>query len=710
MLDLDLLLKRNELCLVGRDRMHESLHEAGLYVRDTRFLSAFSLAFKHEPLQFLDIQTPAADLAVITSTNPHLKHLELGIDPQTILVRLQISLDTALVVTVTVRNFGTVDVTGALDIDLGADFRDMFDIRGMTPKKRATPLAPTPCDGGVTLAARATDGAVVSTDITSSEPAEIVEHRVEDASAVTLRYPLNLRRDATETIELRIAPRPVGAPLESPSAVDITSPFAPHLAIESPSDVFDAFVTQSDADLALLQTSFPDGNIPAAGIPWFIAPFGRDSLIVGLQTMHAYPRRIASTLRVLARLQGTEVNAWREEQPGKILHEMRYGDMARTGQIPHTPYYGSIDSTPLFVMVFAQHYLWHADDALYDDLLDNVRRALTWIEEWGDLDDDGFIEYRGSQEDVAHIAQQGWKDSGDSLHFADGRDVAGPIALVEVQGYVFAAYRWLSDAVRLRGDDAAWADELGAKAERMREAVEAAFWMQAEGFYAQALDGEKRRVDAISSNPGHLLFCQLPSQERAALVARRLAAGDLHAGWGIRTLSSEMATYNPMSYHNGSIWPHDTSLAMAGLRAYGHNDFALQLGIDLLLLAADSPMYRLAELYCGFPQMEVSPGTVSYPVGPVDYPVSCSPQAWAAGAGLLVLRTLLGLGPDPETRGFQVDPHLPDGWDRVVVSGLKSGGELTNVTVERSGGEYAVTIDHDATPLASALTTPSSVV
>ncbi len=683
MLDLDLQLKRNELCVVGRAPLHETMDEAGLYVRDTRFLSDFSVRLNGASLHLLDLQSTTPGRAVITRTNPRSDDPD-GPEPHTVMVRDDVTLDTALNVDITIHNFGRERVSGSLEIELASDFRDMFDVRGMTPRERATPLQPKVGSNEATLSARSVDGNVVSTTITCSPDVEIDPRLSDTACGVSLRYSLSLAPGAETTLGIRIAPRPVGPALEAPSTEDLGSEFSPHLAITAPSDVFARFLHRCDADLALLQTSFPDGNVPAAGIPWYIAPFGRDSLIVGLQTMHAYPGRIASTLRVLAALQATEEDPWREAQPGKILHEMRYGDMARTGQVPHTPYYGSIDSTPLFVMVFAQHYLWHRDDALFDELAGNVRHALGWIEQYGDLDGDGLIEFSGMQQDQSHISQQGWKDSHDSLHFADGREVEGPIALVEVQGYVYAACAWLAEAARLRGDDA-WADELQARADRVREAVERSFWMEEPGYYAQALDGQKQQVDAISSNPGHLLYCGLPSAERGARVAARLAQPDLNSGWGIRTLSSEMATYNPMSYHNGSVWPHDYSLTMDGLRAYGHDTLARELAMALLALGGSADDLRMAELYCGFAPTSDLPG-------PVAYPVSCIPQAWAAGAGLLALRTLLGLRPDPAERRLLLNPHLPEGWPSLAVSGLSAFGSRLRAAVERDGDGYSVSV------------------
>ena len=446
-------------------------------------------------------------------------------------------------------------------------------------------------------------------------------------------------------------------------------------------------VARSDLDLAMLQTTSPEGSIPAAGIPWFIAPFGRDSLIVALQTMHVYPERVWATLRVLAANQGAKIDEFREEEPGKILHELRYGDMARSGQIPHTPYFGSIDSTPLFVMAFAQAYRWHEDDDLYEELIPHVHRALQWMEEFGDLDGDGLLEFGSKQDDGVHITQQGWKDSHDSLHRANGDEVEGPIALVEVQGYAFAAYSWLAVVASTRGDEI-WAGDLRQKAERVRDAVETSFWMEDERFYAQALDGRKRPVDAISSNPGHLLFCGLPSRDRAAAVTDRLLQTDMLTRWGIRTLSSQMATYNPMSYHNGSIWPHDNSLTMWGMKSYGFNEASSTVAECLIRLSSHDPEHRLSELYCGF-------DTDDDREGPVDYPVSCRPQAWAAGCGHLLVRTIYGLDRTDETYGVATASIGTGIVTNMSVDGIRARGEEWVLRMANGEG-FEMHVNYDA--------------
>jgi glycogen debranching enzyme len=631
------------------------------------------------------MQFPAAHELILTATNATFRQLETLAPTHTMLFRVNVSLSTTMALSITIRNYGQKPVSGMFDASVGTDFRDMFDIRGMAPEKRPEVQPPAIGHDEVTLAATSADGARISTRITAAHAQET--HSLTDMAyggGVLLRHPVDLAPGEQTVIAIDIAPEPVGEPLQAVESHEQGEGFVQRLDLASPSARFNAFLRRCDADLALLQTTFPDGNIPAAGIPWFIAPFGRDSLIVALQTLPFYPKRSASTLRLLATLQGKKVDLFREEEPGKVLHEMRYGDMARTGQVPHTPYYGSIDSTPLFVMTFARHYRWHRDDALYDDVIDNVRRALVWMETLGDLDGDGLLEFRGTQLDSTHIAQQGWKDSGDSLNYADGRPVTGPIALVEVQGYAYAAYAWLAEAARLRGD-VAWARELRDKAEVIREKVESAFWMEDQQFYAQALDGAKQPVDAISSNPGHLLYCGLPSEDRAAAIAKRFREPDMNAGWGIRTLSTDMATYNPMSYHNGSIWPHDTSLAMAGLRAYGHIDLARSLAMSIEKLASGDQRFRIAELYCGFANEDNG-------LGPVNYPVSCIPQAWAAGSGLLALTTLLGIDMDTRTQTVTVSPHLPEEWTYLDVDGIRAGERTFNVRARRVDSTWAIAI------------------
>ncbi len=716
MLDHDLVLKSDELYLVGEGNTDGSGERAsGLYVRDTRYLDRFDVRLNGVPLNRLSARALGSAAAVVVGANGVFPvpggEAEETVRPLTVAVEQHVTLGTDLTVRFVLRNFAGRTLPLTLSLELGADFRDLFDVRGLPRAARGgTHLPPAVMADGFAFTYLDRAGGSAMTVVGFDRPATLAVASpppVDDEPAVLLPgydavaphpplppHPVAKAYFATTLahgeewgLTATLSPVPAGGVPISAEATFPDDPAPPPAVVATDDPVVDRILDRAAADLAMLQTSFPEGSLPAAGIPWYVAPFGRDSLIVGLQTLHLAPRRAAATLRVLAAHQGDRVDPFRDEEPGKILHEVRYGEMARLREIPHTPYYGTVDATPLFVLLFAETVAWTGDDRLYADLLPNVRRALAWIEQWGDADADGLVEYRTRVADGTHIVHQGWKDSHDSLHHADGRPVTGSVALVEVQGYVHAAYRRLAEVVALRGDDA-WAAELGGRAEAMRAAVEAKFWLPDEGYYAQALDGDKAPVRSVSSNPGHLLFCGLPSRERAAAVAARLRAPDLDSGWGVRTLSAAMPTYNPMSYHNGSVWPHDNSLIAAGLAAYGFADDANRIAAALVAAAETDPLTRLPELFCGFARADETAVTA-----PVPYPVSCSPQAWAAAASQLLVRAMLGLNVDARRGRLVVRPALPDWLGAVTIRGLEVFGQPTALTVRRAGGSYAIETD-----------------
>ena len=438
--------------------------------------------------------------------------------------------------------------------------------------------------------------------------------------------------------------------------------------IQSDHELLDRTLVRSLADLATLRNDGPaEGeSYLAAGIPWFATLFGRDSLIAGLETVAFMPALAKATLEVLGRLQATRDDPWHDAEPGKILHEMRAGEMARAGETPHDAYYGSVDSTPLWLILLAETHAWTGDDALLDRLWPNALAALGWIENSGDLDGDGFIEYQ--RRSKLGLLNQGWKDSGDSVRHLDGRPAEGPIALAEVQGYVFAAYRSMARLARHRGD-LGLAERLDVAAATLQSRFEAAFWLPDSRFYAMALDGEKRPVASITSNVGQALWTGIISAERAALVAERLLAPDMFSGWGIRTFASGQIGYNPVGYHTGSIWPHDNAIIAAGLKASGAAEGANLLAGRLIESAQWFPDLRLPELFCGFAREDVG--------APVAYPVACSPQAWAAAAPFYLLHTMLGLRanaaakrlellrPDPPGMARQADDHRAPGRRRL---------------------------------------------
>jgi glycogen debranching enzyme len=718
----DLVLKHNELYLVGESQSDGSGERAtGLYARDTRFLDHWDLRINGVPLEPLDARVLGPGRAVVVGANGPLAtddpEITEPVRPLTIAVEQHVHLGADLRVHVRLSNFNSRNLPLTLSLEVGGDFRDLFDIRGFPRHLRGgVYLPPIWQENTLTLGFTDRHGAMAGLLVTFSESPSLAVAFTEDAPEPapivllpgfdhirdvepeaqplpppprdTAFFPVTL--DAGASWELLVTLTPVPAddlPIATLEATHWHDERWGTARVSTDRPQVDRILDRAADDLAMLQTSFQDGRLTAAGIPWFVAPFGRDSLITALQTLHVAPGRAVETLRTLAALQGRTVDPFREEAPGKILHEMRYGEMARLGEVPHSPYYGSVDATPLFVMLFAETVRWTADETLYRDLLPHVRRALEWIEHWGDRDGDGLVEYTTQPPDGAHIVHQGWKDSHDSLHDADGRLIGGSIALVEVQGYVFAAYRWLSEIAALYGG-ASWAAELHERSERVRRLVEERFWLAEEGYYAQALDAEKRPVTAVSSNSGHLLYCGLPSPERGRLVAARLRQPDLDSGWGVRTLAAGMAAYNPMSYHNGSVWPHDNSLIAAGLGRYGQCDGLERIASALFTAAQHLPDHRLPELYCGFSRDEDAAAD-----RPVPYPVSCSPQAWGAGATPLIVRAMLGLEADPERGTLRVAPVFPDWLGRVRIDGLHALGRRFDLEVARDGAGYRVKSD-----------------
>ncbi|HEU5287485.1 MAG TPA: amylo-alpha-1,6-glucosidase, partial [Candidatus Limnocylindria bacterium] len=414
------------------------------------------------------------------------------------------------------------------------------------------------------------------------------------------------------------------------------------------------------------------------------------------QTLGWNPDLARGTLRLLARYQGQKVDEFTEEEPGKIFHELRRGELARLKEIPHRPYYGSVDATPLFALVFAESVKWTADRALWRELLPAAERALTWCDgPWGDPDRDGYVEY-GMR--ATSLRSQGWKDASDSLSDPDGSWSELPAALVEVQSYLYAAKMGLADLYELDGD-AKRAERLRAEASGLRERFERDFWMPKEGCYAQALDGHKKQVPAVTSNAAHALWCGIASEDHAATLVRRLMEPDMYTGWGLRTLSSRYPTYNPMSYHNGSVWPHDSAIAAHGMSRYGFREEANEVVSGLIEAGRRFPNARLPELFCGFQR------DLRFSARPADYPVSCIPQAWSAGVVFLCLRTLLGAEPDLRTQRLLLDPALPPWLERIDVRDLRMFDAPVSFRVRRhrtgdrvAGGRGRVTRSRVTSP------------
>jgi glycogen debranching enzyme len=421
---------------------------------------------------------------------------------------------------------------------------------------------------------------------------------------------------------------------------------------------------QALIDLGALRIQVEDNErswMPAAGIPWFVAVFGRDAVITSLQTMAVSYEFGLGTLIKLAQLQATEVDDWHDAQPGKILHEMRRGELAQLHEIPHTPYYGTVDATILWIITLAEAYRWNADSNMLDVARAPLERALAWIDKYGDFDDDGFVEYLSRSQ--AGVQNQGWKDSGDAIIYPDGSLVEPPIALCEVQGYVYDAWQRAADLYELWGDERA--QKLRSKASALYQRFNERFWMEDEGFYCLGLDSNKQQIQSITSNPGHLLWSGIVPPERALKLVQRLFQEDMWCGWGVRTLSNKNPAYNPISYQLGSVWPHDNAFIAAGLKRYGYHQEANRVAEGIFAAASYFESQRMPELFAGIERQPES--------FPVPYPDANVPQAWAAGSILLLIRTILGLEADAPHRRLKVQPSLPEWLPDVELINLSVG-------------------------------------
>jgi glycogen debranching enzyme len=657
----------------------------GLYHRDTRHLSRLDLALGGvRPLLLssalgADNVMLTADLSNATLPAHGAGALEKGV----IHVRRSLFLaDGTCHVRLALRNFAAMRHRLRLELRFAADFADLFEVRGRNRERRGETLPAVAVDGHVTLSYRGLDGAVRATRLGFTPAPQTLTGE----AAV---FDLELEPQGRALIFLEIACAPEGAPPPPRAAFlanlvqtrrGLRASAARAAAIASPHAEFGETMRRSADDLRMLVTEKPTGPYPYAGVPWFSTVFGRDALITALLMLAFDPALAAGVLRYLAQEQATEFDPLCEAEPGKILHETRGGEMAALREVPFRRYYGSVDSTPLFVML-AGAYLDRTDDtATLQALWPNIAAALDWIDRRADAD--GFVGYERSTEDG--LVNQGWKDSYDSISHADGTLARGAIALVEVQGYVFAARR-AGAAIARRLGHAARAAALEAQAEMLRAAFEARFWCEKLGTYALALDGEGRQCQVRASNAGHLLMTGIADTARARRVAAGLMEPRFFTGWGIRTLAADEARYNPMSYHNGSVWPHDNALIALGMARLGMRAETARLFAGLSAASAAGDLRRLPELFCGFPRRPRQ--------GPTAYPVACTPQAWAAATIPAFVQASLGLGFDCAARAVRFDhPALPPLVDSLTLHGLSIGTARVSVQVSRAPGQVSVSV------------------
>jgi len=690
----------------------------GLYDGDTRILSMARLRIGGQRPVVLASDPGGAWEGVVRATNPELrvrpadKHGGRVIERRTLAITRERWITDAYNERVTIANHTPSTEAISLELGLDVDMADVFEVRGYERAARGEllPIEVDEAAGRITFGYRGLDAATRRTHLTF-EPRPAVgpptgmdgpDRRAADKAApppaVVASWAISLEPGASMTMTWNAR-----ADIDPPPAVIVPTaradrpehrpadPDRSHedwrgagTTIECDNRLVEMVFQRSIDDLCLLVNTTPEGDpYVGAGVPWFSTLFGRDALMTGLESMAFLPWVAVDALRALAPRQATADDAWRDAEPGKILHELRTGEMARTNEVPFGPYYGSVDSTPLFLVLLGEVFDWTGDDALVDELWPNAMAALAWIDANAEASGDGFVDYL--RRSPRGLRNQGWKDSGDAVRDRTGRLADPPIALAEAQGYVYDARRRLARLARRRGEARlAAAQETAATALRARFATA---FRPVEGSIPMALDGRRRPMDAVASNMGHCLWSGIVADDDVAAVARRLMEPDLFSGWGIRTYAARQPGYNPIGYHTGTVWPHDTAIAAAGLKTAGAIDAADQLAAAVLEAAQSFPAFRLPELFCGFERSTTG--------APVAYPVACSPQAWAAAAPLFLVRTLLGMQAHADRGELELTrPHLPAFMGKLVIRGLRVGRGSCDLLVHRWRGRTSVEVLH----------------
>lgn len=659
----------------------------GLYYRDTRFLSVFDLTIAGQKPLTVSHNASKHYIATFQDINPRMQMGDIAVPQQSISIRRsRFVTSDGLYERIGLLNCNHFPVVVDLNLALGADFRDIFSVRGFKSQPPAESVE-IDWDGScLRLSHCGRDGKMRRTLISFSRPPDEVAD-----STVTFRMRMEPQRVASVVVRVQPQVGDEGAPMENDFDLALDRLAASYRDWEQSSTQFETdnelvnrdLLRASRNDVRTLLERTEYGLVPDAGIPWYAVPFGRDAIITALQTLCYNPAIAEGTLRFLAAHQGTTVDPFKEEEPGKIMHELRRGELANLEEIPHTPYYGTVDGTPLFVVLFVEAMAWIQSERLYQDLLPSALRALEWADTYGDIDGDGYVEYEAHR--PGGVYNHGWKDSANSVQYEDGANATQPIALVEVQGYVYAAKMGMASLLRRHGDRER-ADRLEHEAASLRERFNRDFWMPDEQFFCLALDGKKEQVRSVTSNAGHCLWSGICDEDKADAVSERLMAPDMFSGWGIRTLSADSPNYNPMSYHNGSVWPHDNAIIALGLRRSGHGDKVARLVQAMCEAGVRFSDARLPELFCGFSRDQ------RFNSSPAAYVVSCSPQAWAAGALFMFLESLLDIHPNVDSRTLALTPVLPSMFGRMRLRNLRIGAHRFDVTVGREGESVAAEV------------------
>ncbi|TQM64212.1 glycogen debranching enzyme [Humibacillus xanthopallidus] len=664
-------------------------HGLGIYFHDTRYLDEKRMHVNGRPMTLLFESADLGDRCTRELTNPELP-VDGGrgiVHKETIGLHVDTSLDGQVREVLTFRNFSRRPLQITVTLGYGSDFDDIFTVRGMAPGARGRVEEPHVEGGSVRLSYSGADHHRRTTEITFDPPPT---HLSGNCATFHLDLPPGAAPRTVDTV-YRLTDQPMGDGQDglevSPNAGEnVSVEDSEHLGLprsevrmRTSNELFNRVMRRSFVDLAMLETRHGDDRFYAAGVPWYVALFGRDSIITALETLAFAPEVGRATLDLLARYQGRERNPARDEEPGKILHELRVGERARLGEVPFTPYYGSVDATPLFLVLLGEYLQWTGDLECFTALRPHVDAALDWLERQADPDAGGLFEYACRASDG--LVNQGWKDSYNAIVDADGSLARSPIALAEMQGYAFRAFRAMANVCRVAGDEDR-ATRLEGRAEQLRETFEESFWRPDLGNYALAVHGPpgaRRVAEVDASNQGQALWGGIVAASHGAAVRDSVMdPRRLNAGWGVRTLSQEAAAYNPFDYQTGAVWPHDSAMVAVGLRSYGFDDDALEILTGLYEAATRFDLYRLPELFAGFDRASYG--------RPVRYPVACNPQAWASGSLPYLLTAVLGIVPDAFAGTLHViRPRLPGWLDWVEIKKLKVGASQADLRFERSG-------------------------